>query len=247
LWHESLPAGNRQLRGSPGKSHLEDNPVRIFPLFNVYSMHSVLMICPAKEGGTDMDSTIVAALIGVVAALAAVYLAYYLGKRQAEKPRSDKELFAFWRNYVFNRRAFKGTFRVEQRYQNFPATSTPTMNPFDQAIEKTLEVISRGPTPDTSSIKGMSIGVIKDQKRREKMESVQKRLTGISAALADLRKLEMEPNLTGEQIEKREKLIEIIDNGRDEIIITLNSIWSELGIRPLDIPTKADYYYSYEE
>jgi hypothetical protein len=81
----------------------------------------------------------------------------------------------------------------------------------------------------------------------EEMELVQKRLTEISAALADLRKGEKEPYLTSEQIEKREKLIEIIDNGRDEIIITLNSIWSELGILPLDIPTKADYYYYYEE
>jgi len=201
-----------------------------------------------------MDSTIVAALIGVVAALAAVYLAYYLGKRQAEKPLSDKELFAFWRYRAFDRRAFQGTFLVEQRHQNLPATSTPTMNPFDQAIEDTLASISRGPIPGTDSIKGMSIGAIKDQKRREKMESVQKRLTAISAALADLRKGEKELYLTREQreklerqqMEKLEKVVEIIDNGRDEIITTLNSIWIELGILPLGIPTKTDYYFNYE-
>ena len=193
-----------------------------------------------------MDSTIVAALIGVVAALAAVYLAYYLVKRQAEKPLSDKELFRFWRDHVFNRRAFQGTFLVEQRSQNLPATSTPTMNPFDQAIEDTLASISRGPIPGTDSIKGMSIGAIKDQKRREKMESVQKRLTAISAALADLRKLQKEPNPTSEQKEKREKIIKIIDNGRDEIITTLNSIWIELGILPLGIPTKTNDFFNYE-
>ena len=164
---------------------------------------------------TENEIRLIIALISVAGSVLVAILAYMLSRRRI----SDKEMFWKWR-VAFDRRAFKGPYNWHSDPQ-----------PFEKAIEETIEAVNTGVVVTGSGGGGLGKAYIRKADWRVKMEEVERRLSKISNLVTGLEKpLDETP-------------AEAINRERDEIITTLNKIWKGLGIPELPIPTQVKDFF----
>ena len=161
-------------------------------------------------------ATIVAAVIGVVATITAVFLTRYLESRR----HSDKELFYFWR-MAFDRSVFKGAYILHSDHQAFK-----------DALDATIKAINTGVLFDRDGnelghVKGKSY--IRNPHHRQLLNNVVDALEQVRSLLP----IDGPPSqhaATG------------IDTLRDKAIEILNEVFTKLKIPPLPLPTETKHY-----
>jgi hypothetical protein len=179
-----------------------------------------------------------------------VGVALFFGQRwYAQRGRlrrlSDKELLWNLRE-AFDRRAFRGPYLGEQRL--VPATWDPAAerNPFDAAIDATLNAVSYGHivVPGVGDgppkvIDSQGVDRVADRHRRAALKGVQAQLIGLQSLLAQLRA----DDIAGfSPAEAQRRLVAAIDDRRDAVVAAMNGLWRELGIPPLPLPTETNPY-----
>lgn len=167
------------------------------------------------------NDAIESAIIGALGAVIATLSVFFLQRRSERKKISDKDLFQNWR-IAFYRRAFKGKFRW-----------TTNVGEFEKAIEDTIKAVITGFTTnaDTSIRQGGKTN-INNNEWSECMENIERKLHNI---LGLSRK--KDEDVAYDDPHYKES-VRKIDEEREEIIKILNSIWVELGIRPLKLPSE---------
>ncbi len=172
----------------------------------------------------SLASNITVALIGVLGVLVGAILTPVVQDWLSRRRLTDKEIFDEWQR-AFDRPAFRG------RYDWHSDKA-----PFQQAIADTSLALHTGVRVSRSGRargKGAGIKDIKNPDWREKMRVVERRLNKISKVVQGL-----------EQPPPGQTPADIIDSERDEIIKTLNEIWSALKLPELPIPTAPETIYN---
>jgi hypothetical protein len=170
---------------------------------------------------------LITAVLGAMAALGAVYLTHYLGKRRI----SDKEQFRLWLT-LFDRPAFKGPYRWK---------SDP--KPFEEAINIVINAINTGDVRNRrgdqlTELCGKGKTQLRNPRLREQMDAVAERLRAIRGLIrAQIAGRATGPDLAAE-----------VDSHRDWVITEMNRSWAKFGFRGLELPSQADSYEGmYEE
>ncbi|MGW4124421.1 hypothetical protein [Nocardia sp. NPDC004711] len=167
------------------------------------------------------------AVIGALATLSAAILNDWLRRRRS----SDKEQLRKWLT-VFDRPAFRGPYDWK---------SNPSK--FEEAIDLVIKAVNSGHVftrkgVEMTELRGIGKAQLHDPRLREEMDVVVDNLQHIRAlARAQLKGAKMAHEVAAE-----------IDQRRDRIIETLNSLWSSKGLRGLPKPTAlAAYEELYDE
>jgi hypothetical protein len=178
---------------------------------------------------------VTAALIAAVGAVLATVLGVVLTQRLRPREISDKEQFRNWRD-AFDRAAFKG-----------PYTWHSDPDAFLKAIKDTLRTINTGAQYDGQRLltTGKGRGRIRNARWRAEMKEIERKLSYIRQSVEERGALAPElATLPEPPGQPRQSLPERMDEARDEIIIRLNRIWSDLGIEPLEVPTTVTTFSS---
>src|SRR5437763_4815599 len=124
----------------------------------------------------DFFASIVSAIIGSVATLLAVFLAYKLNQQQQQKRMSDKDIFWTWR-IAFDRGAFRGPWR-------WPDSAVDI---FETAIKEIIHAVDTGTIRNSPDQRGRGKAYLSKREWFSKMEEVTGRLDRIVILVRDFK------------------------------------------------------------
>jgi uncharacterized protein YnzC (UPF0291/DUF896 family) len=143
----------------------------------------------------DNSDLISGLIIGIIVAVIGAVLAIVLPRYVFKKRVSDKELFEYWRNNVFDRRSFQG--RMKGETHNFRGKY---LAEFHRGIEDTITCIKtgicrRGESGVMKKYEGHGYSTIRKKEWRENMKTVVEKLNIIDVKLKDM---ESSPAIQGD-------------------------------------------------